>query len=420
VPTSDTLFSISANNITINNLQFIGANLEAIAKDFTTNSFRNTTIKNCNINFSGRNAINFRQWDNRNTRVEDNVISNTNNNAINLGVGCLNSNANRNIVVNSGNLIGMGPNLGDYSGVQVSGRGSIASFNTIINAGYNALTINGDSSKCFNNIIDTFSFVKDDGAGIYMYTGGANTEFIQREIRDNIVGNGIGVILGVGSNPKPFAEGIYLDDNVAGVAVNRNTVYNIAKSGILIHNARNSSVLNNLVFNCGFGIEFSDDALGGPISGMVVKNNQFISRLTTQYAASFFSQQNNYTTFGNLDSNVYSRPILDSATIKMEFPNMGWGFRTLDHWKSYSGLDAASIKATTSISNVNQFDFQVNTTNIPLNYSFMGMSKITVSGAISNNSFIIPSYSGILFLPNGVAQSLHILRTTHRFKNILP
>ncbi len=99
--------------------------------------------------------------------------------------------------------------------------GGIVEYNQIINSGYVGVQLGGDNAIVKNNFIDSFCFVKDDGAGIYTSNGG-NAINAGRKISGNIILNGIGAKEGT-TSPNQSAKGIYLDDYVNGVEISGNT-----------------------------------------------------------------------------------------------------------------------------------------------------------------------------------------------------
>jgi parallel beta-helix repeat protein len=342
--TIDTLVRITANNIKISDIEFSGSNGETIAKP-NSRSYSGIAIINCDIKYSGCNAINFKVGNNLNIIIDSCNVLNTNSNGILLGAGCDNAKISNNYLQSTGSVAGMSKDsMGNYSGILTGGKSTLIEKNVVKNTGYLGIAFGKDSSIVRNNLIDTFSFILDDGSGIYTYTGSGNVNYTGRKIEGNIVLNGIGVMYGAGliTSSSMAAEGIYLDDNASGIEVTGNTVANCVKSGILIHNARNFKLTNNTIYNNKFGLALSHDYYGNAITGAEITNNIFVAKDATKFAASYFSIANDYAAIGLIDRNVYTRPILDSATIKMEYPNMGWGFRTLAHWKLYSGKDNLS------------------------------------------------------------------------------
>jgi hypothetical protein len=401
--TVDSLFVITAKNITIGNINFTGSNGETIAKP-KDNSYSGITIKNCSIDFSGCNAINFNVGDNLNIFIDSCTISNTNSNGIVLGAGCNYATITNNLLQNTGSIAGMSKDsIGNYCAILTGGKKTVIEKNIVKNTGYNGISFGKDSCTVRYNLVDSFCFVKDDGAGIYTYNGSAKVLQTGNIVAFNTVLNGIGSNHGTSpiTSESANANGIYFDDYSSGFVCNNNSVANCVKSGIFFHNTKNFTAIINTCYGNLFGLQITNDKGAGTIVNAVIKNNIFIAK-ANQYAASFFSRTNDAVNMGTIDSNIYSRPIDDSATIKFEYPGLAWGYKTLSFWQNYSGKDTYSSKLYKSINNSNQLDFQYNTTASPAPYYFNGFSKTDAKGLIYNNSAAIPAYSSFIFIYNGI------------------
>ena len=403
VSSIENLLIFRGSNLFFENLSFEGANGNAI---MNVGNLRNINLNYCNVLNTGINGLNF-SGDTPGIVIDSCIISNSHNNGIVLQGGCINATLTRNEIINSGIYAGMGQNgNGNHIAIRCDAKGFYAENNRVLKCGYNGITFAGDNCTIKNNFIDSFCTVKDDGGGIYTFTGTglSNTVYYNRKIIGNIIVNGVGAKFGVNLiNSYLPAVGIYLDANTTNVDIINNTVANCANDGVQIHNARFFNVSNNTLYNNFAQFTTSSGAEGDPVSGGIVKNNLFISKIATQRTASYFSLLNNVTNIGIIDSNIYARPILDSASIKVEFPNMGWGFRSLAYWKTYSLKDANSKVSFQKISNVNDFDFRFNATNKTIIYQFSGLSKIDVAGNVYDNSVLIPAWESKVLLPNGIA-----------------
>ena len=400
--TIDTLVRVVANKISINDIEFTGSNNETIAKP-NKNGYNNISIKNCLLKFNGCNAINFKTGNNLHLLIDNCDIVNTNSNGIILGAGCANATITNNKLQNTGTVAGMSKDsLGNYWGISTGGKGTLIEKNSVINTGYVAISFSQNNTIIRNNYIDSFSQVLDDGGGIYTFTGSSNRNYSGRKIVGNIIMNGIGVRYGASviTSSSMAAEGIYLDDNSSGVEISGNTIINCVKSGILLHNARNIVIKNNTLYNNNFGLALSHDYNGNAITGNSITDNFFIAKDSKNFPASFFSIANDYSKIGTVDNNIYTRPVSDSATIKMEYPNLGWGYKTLAFWQAYSGKDLRSKKSFRSILNVNELDFQYNASPNARIYNFTGRSKKDLSGNVYQNSIIIPAWGSKVLLSN--------------------
>jgi parallel beta-helix repeat protein len=133
--------------------------------------------------------------------------------------------------------------------------------------------------------------VKDDGAGIYTFTGASTTTYAMRIVDQNIVLNGGGASAGANTTNSD-AFGIYMDDNSSEVTITNNTVANCGGAGLFLNADHNLVVQNNTIYNCvttgNYG-QILHIYLGAATTG-VVKNitltgNKIISRTASQLVA---------------------------------------------------------------------------------------------------------------------------------------
>ncbi len=349
--TIDNLISAAGSkNIVIDNLNMKGANSDNV--NFKDGS--NTNIKNCDIAFSAGSGISVRYTDK--AKIENCTVSYSNNSGIDLGYGGDYATVRNNKITNTDIFPGMGRS-GDGKGFGIFsyGKGTLIEYNEIINTGYVPINFNGDSTIVKNNFIDSYCLTKDDGGGIYTYTGSSNANRYGRKIIGNIIVNGIGA--GEGSYDNiPAAEGIYLDDNTSGVEIRDNTIGNVTNKGLFLNNARDLIIRNNTFYNA--KVQFFASQYrkieGAAIRNLTVKQNIFFAKNNTQKAAYFTTQQNDNNLIGTLDSNYYARPIDDRLLIFNSYVNSS-GTRInetldLEGWKAKYGKDAASKRSAKQIS----------------------------------------------------------------------
>lgn len=350
--TIENLVEFDANNgfytnIIFKNLYFKGANANA----FLLNNGKNCSIKNCIIEFSGEDGVKTNNLSY--LTIENCAISKSNNNAIYLG-GDNNHAIVYNNKIDSTNIFsGMGEN-GDGNGIGIystSNNNNIAR-NRILNTGYIGVSFNGDSTIIKNNFIDTFCLVKDDGSGIYTWTGYPNKDYYDRKIIDNIIINGVGTNAGTTSNYLA-AEGIYLDDNASGILVSGNTVSNMGDNGVLLHNARSIIVNNNTIYNSKIQFAINHDHIAEPTTNVIVNNNIFFSKLPSQITSSISSIDNEIKNIGKLDSNYYNRPTDEESIINTQYVDSVGVIKfqqfSLDGWIAAYNQDQFSKKSPISI-----------------------------------------------------------------------
>jgi len=295
------------SNVIIDNLVIKGANASGI---YIRNG-SNMQITNCDVMSSGTYGIQANYHPN--FKVENSTVSYSNFGGIYLGYSGDNAVIRNNKITNTGIFAGMGGN-GDGKGVGIFsfGNNSIIESNQIINTSYIAISFNGDYVTIKNNFIDNFCITKDDGAGIYTFTGYINTPRKGRKIIGNVVINGKGVWEGTSLPVNYMANGIYMDSGVSGVEIDNNSIANCVTNGIYVHNAHDIIVKNNTVFNSGARqLALIHDANKPRIRNCSISNNVFFSNYTeanSQKLISRISAENDVNLFGRFSGDYFARP----------------------------------------------------------------------------------------------------------------
>lgn len=260
--------------LVLTGLHFKGANQNAIS----INDSNNITLDRCHIEFSGVNGV-----DVGNTsffQLIKSKISYSLNNGVDLKQNTPHAKIHDNLIECTNLFPGMGQS-GNATGVAIQATSShnLIEQNKIINTGYNGIRFSGDSTVVRNNLVDNFCLVKDDGAGIYTWTGSSKVLHAGRKIVGNIVINGRGVNEGTPSAKvsSPPAEGIYIDDYASGIEIKGNTVANVSGKGIFIHNARDLIVQNNTLYNNADQIYILQDASDYPTRNNIIRENLLVS-----------------------------------------------------------------------------------------------------------------------------------------------
>ena len=345
-----TLVSISRQNyINFNNLVFIGSNTNT----FYMYKSGNISINNCDISYSGGNAI--MATTTPYITVTNSTINNSNNNGIYFSDACPNATVRNNAIKNTAVINGMGQNnFNSYQGIIISGDNSLIEYNKIDSTGFNALQFSGDYVTVKNNYINYFDFLKDDGAGIYTFTGANNNAvFHTRSIIGNIILNGIGAPYGTSDTLNPQSAGIYLDDNTSHVTVTGNTVANCSMAGISNHNSHELVISGNTLFDSKIQFQEARDYICPlPIRNCAVNGNIMFSKTASQLINNMVSIEDDIAQFGTFDANYYCRPIDDNYVFSYEYYTGGVRYQKYENltgWRARFGFDANSKGAPVAI-----------------------------------------------------------------------
>lgn len=371
--------------INIENLTFIGSNgntIQSYQSLVTGHTLHDTNIIGCSISFSGLNAI---RLVSDNLSIENCTLTETNGSAINNTYSGINSIKNNNL-----SNISLTPGVGgEYGDIAISCTSIISANiegNSIVNCGFNGISFNSSSATTLtNNFISSSNKKLHDGGAISM--GGSHPS--GTKITGNVCIGDLSI--------NGLVAGIYLDDNSANVEVSYNTIANCSWIGLYLHNANNNNVHHNTVYNNGIQFRTADDALGGDIYGNTISNNQFISKTSTQTVAALVSNQDNLTTIGTLNNNIYARPIDDNVTFSTNQPSTGSVSRSLAGWQSFSSQDANSKKSPVSISSESDIQFMYNETNATKTVALDNPS-VDMNGAKYVGSITLQPYTSAVYL----------------------
>jgi hypothetical protein len=353
VSTLDQLITLISNNyIKITDISFEGANTKAVY----ANNVMGMTINNCSISFSGTFSVHLTQMSG-DIQFNNNTISNSLNNAVSINSKSKDSycTIRNNTITNTGMIAGMsGSGDGNCNGFGIfAENGAVIEYNTIKNTGYIPLNFNGNNILIKNNIIDNYSFVKDDAAGIYTYNGGLPIkQYKNRVIIGNIVSNGIGNPYGnySKSDLKAKARGIYMDNNVNHVDIIDNTVYNVNAEGNHNNSPSYIKMTGNTYFNiatCYDLVRWVNDGSayqgGQDITNLIFQNNIFFTISADQNACYYRDQNVNYPATSSAQERISAIGIVDNNYYHL--PNeLGFGYLrnspiSFKNWKSFTGFE---------------------------------------------------------------------------------
>jgi hypothetical protein len=206
--------------------------------------------------------------------------------------------------------------------------------------GYIPIRFQGSHIYVDSNVVQNFNMILDDGGGIYCCYQhyDSTTYYVNRNIRYNIIREGIGNKYGAGSH-TPFSNGIYSDNNGHNINVIGNTIYNISRNGILYHHTPMVNSFDNTVYNANGNQVFwqynNHDAKW--LYGHVFRRNILISRIRLNTAGGQLIHNYDITTdsstrraelpeldyMGTSDSNFYLAPTRDMNNTTNTVPNGG-------------------------------------------------------------------------------------------------
>jgi len=390
-------------DISFTSLDFEGANIWGVYTIGTSN----ITYTNCNFTQQGGDGF----WGSYLNNVD--LIGCTFNDCLNNGIYVEQEGDDMifdSIYVRSSGQIAGASRSGDgyMEGIFVKGDTVSITRCRVINSGYIGINFEGNEVLVKNNFVDSFSNIKDDGAGIYSYTGpsgGANTN---RVISQNIILHGIGSFVGAEAyywEPYGKAAGIYLDDYAGFTTVDSNIIAHGSWHGIVLHNASNNSITHNIVFDFDSQLGLLQDFTNG-VRNNTISNNTFIARSADQdamYLETFVSD--NVNNFGAFNNNVYARPIDDNLTIQVN-NSYGGGSGATDYtlatWKSTFSEDAASVKSSVTAVDADKFRIDYNATPSQITIDYKTTFYKDVKGTAFDKTKVLPPFSAAIGIKKGI------------------
>tara|TARA_R110001592_G_scaffold105579_3_gene296905 strand:+ start:180648 stop:185162 length:4515 start_codon:yes stop_codon:yes gene_type:complete len=334
----------NVDHILIQNLHFKGAIKDAIyigeGKDIVLNNsevefsgengitslnISDLVIKNCRVNYSLNTGLNLR-YGNDNAVIRDNIIENS----FPFNGGSQNQD-------NNGN------------GILISGNNILIENNTIKQTGFNGIHFSGNNISIKNNLIQEFCLLKNDCGGIYTFGGKTITNFSNRVIESNIILDGLSTNNGTphheSATHNPQGSGIFLDDNVNGVTVIKNTIANTNYSGIKASNNFNVTVKENTFYNSYIQALVGNSDRGADTRNVNFHENVFFSKYSDQYSYRINSFKDDLASFGSFNNNYFARPLGDNHSIYLSYYKNNEReikIQDLNEWKKSFNKDLTS------------------------------------------------------------------------------
>jgi parallel beta-helix repeat protein len=434
VANKDNLLDLASRNyITVDNIEFKGANESAIRLSASTNCIFNSI----DVSFIGINgiAVDYETAQSTsNHAVTNSTFSYINNNGLDLRESTywtVTGNQIHHIALNAGMGIS-----GDaqYLAIYGIGSNSLAEYNKLYELGYMGIHFVGNNVNIRRNEVYNFMLVKSDGGGIYTFgVTGSN-----RIVEYNIVHGGHGFLYGLGKDiNNPFthqAQGIYMDGNTTNVVIRYNTSFNNNHAGIWVGSTGEVTINNNTVYN-NVRAQIAGIDINRTHTNLNINNNILFSVAKEQLCLEL-PIRNTYQEIGIFDYNYYCRPINEPQGITTTgYPNapanvfdnyVGGGinynsdqnFRSLDTWKAYSGQDAHSVKTPgVALTSTSQIRFELNATAANKTVT-LDANYIDAKGAAYSGTITIAPYSSLVLLQQSASTGTTLSNQTITFPGI--
>ena len=238
-------------------------------------------------------------------------------------------------------------------GIIVAAKNFTISGNKINRASYTGIRIGfAENVIISDNEISNCLLFLYDGGGIY--TGHEKTNLL---IKHNLVRDIIGNAEGTPASEPSDVIGIYLDEKSSGVTVEGNIVFNCGTTGMLLHNAHNNTIVNNVFYNN----HKRSVHLSEGYQQDYMHDNDFYNNILfatgaeelTWLEASAFSSSG---TMGTYNNNLHYNPNFEN-TIK--YKRGSTQYYTLEQWRTVLGQDEYSIAADPLFVDASNHDFHL-------------------------------------------------------------
>lgn len=192
--------------------------------------------------------------------------------------------------------------------------------NTIYNCAYLGIRFNGVDFKIYNNIIHDTMLRYSDGGCIFShgntFSGDPRVDVEGALVYNNILYDTLGSKEGLFESGDPVASGIQIDGVQDTYFAYDNVIYN-CQDGIRSNpNTEQSSLTNNLIVGCKYGIIFRNTVstthqnFGNISTGNIIAVRALSSYC---YGTEYSSTYNPFNTGGESDNNYYINPYSDKV-----------------------------------------------------------------------------------------------------------
>jgi parallel beta-helix repeat protein len=344
----ETLVTIQGKqHIVFTGLTFTGSNGNA----FNLSDAANIVLSSCRIDFTSLDAVNAIR--SNNLTLSHLTVDHSNDNGINIS-GQSNTVSDC-MVRHSGNIPGMGNAEHSYIGINISGQHNTVQYSTVDTTGYVGIFFLGGPNLIKNNTVNYFCYLKDDGGGIYTWSGDIDSAKVRDAgiITGNIVLNGETAPDGTDKAHAAIANGIYLDENSSGVEVSNNTVAHCT-SGIFLQDAHEVVVKGNTVYDNAAQIEIRHALDKGTLRNNDISGNTAVAAKGGQVVLLMSSGVTsgvggNVAEFAGVHDNHYSTMGPGGTFYKVVTRQNNQNLQdkgALGDWQSKYGKDANSVQST--------------------------------------------------------------------------
>ncbi|HET6252737.1 MAG TPA: right-handed parallel beta-helix repeat-containing protein [Puia sp.] len=345
----ETLLTIQGKqNLVLTGLTFTGSNGNAIS----LSDAANIIITACHIYFTSLDGVNAVR--SNNLTLSHLTIDHSNDNGIDIS-GHDNTVSDC-TVRHTGTVPGMGNAEHSYIGINISGQNNTVQYNKVDTSGYVGIFFLGGPDLIKNNTVNYFCYLKDDGGGIYTWSGDIDSAAVRNAgvITGNIILNGVTAPDGTDKAHAAIANGIYLDENTSGAEVSDNTIAHCT-SGIFLQDAHEVTVKGNTVFDNAAQIEMRHALDKGTLRNNDISGNTAVAAKDGQVVMLVSSGVTsgvggNVAAFAGVHDNHYAQtgggPFY-KAVMRQNNQNVQ-DKGALGDWQSKYGKDANSVKSAPS------------------------------------------------------------------------
>jgi len=249
-----------------------------------------------------------------------------------------------------GLIPGMGKSgTGNYEGVALPADGLYAYKLDIDSIGYHGIYSSFDSICIDTCLVNHTGATLSDGGGIYIYDHDSTAYPHTRQVRGNLVMNGIGNTEGIIVDPGTRQNGIYTDARANLVNITDNTCIGNSGPGYYNHGS-NITYLRDRSYDNGLAQFYHGQFSGQPITGITMKYCQAGCPDTSKSILFLYSPNTVVTGFfQSCDSNYYATT---NAVKPFKYQQNGGSINTLtlSGWQSFIGSEGNSYQRNGSIS----------------------------------------------------------------------